>query len=121
MYTLSKLHIVVSSCPRSPDPETVALHEDCVHVLLSLTCSPPGLHLLVSSGGPQTAARALVAGGGGGGGASIKQLLVHLLGHPAVVARHREVVEEVVSLLAAEFRDNQVHNALCDCSSVLYI
>ena len=89
----------------------MALHEDCVQVLLSLTTSPWGLHLLVSGGSLQTAARALVAGGGGR--ASIKQLLVHLLSHPAVVTRHREMVEEVVSQLAAEFRDNQVHMQLC--------
>ena len=85
----------------------MALHEDCVQVLLSLTSSPWGLHLLVSGGSLQTSARALVAGGGGR--AYIKQLLVHLLSHPAVVPRHREMVEEVVSQLAAEFRDNQVH------------
>ena len=77
-------------------------------MLLSLTCSPLGLHLLLASGCPQAAARALVAGVGHT--AAVRQLLVRVLGQAAVVARHREEAAEAVGILAAEFRGNQACN-----------
>lgn len=49
---------------------------------------------------------------------SVKRLLVHVLSQTPVVVRHREEVGEAVSLLATEFRENQVHSqsvAVADC------
>ena len=85
--------------------ECETLRDDCVQVLLSLSHSPRGLHLLVASGCLQTAARALVEGGRCKTG--LGQLLIHLLSHTAVVDRHRQEAAEAVILLAHEFRVKQ--------------
>ena len=81
------------------------MQEDCVQVLLSLSHSPHGLHLLASSGCPLVAARALMSSGGSR--ASLKQLLLNSLSNSAVVARHRQAVEKAVALLASHFRASQ--------------
>lgn len=82
------------------------MQEDCLQILLSLTCSPAGLHLLLSSGCMVVASRLLVAGGACR--SSVRRLVEAMVGQSAVVARHSETVGEVVSILASEFRANQV-------------
>ena len=82
------------------------MQEDCLQILLSLTCSPAGLHLLLSSDCMLVAARLLV--GGGGCRSSVRKLVEAMMGQSVVVARHSEMVGEVVSILATEFRANQV-------------
>lgn len=103
--TTSSSSPYISRCAES-DVETVAVQEDCLQILLSLTYSPAGLHLLLSSGCMLVAARLLV--GGGGCRSSVRKLVEAMVAQPSVVARHSEMIGEVVSILATEFRANQV-------------
>ena len=89
--------------------ERDGLCQDCLQLLLSLTASPKGVHLLLSNGSLQTVASQLAEREGGEGvRESLRLLLERLLGQEAVVIRYGEQVEEMVGMLASGFKHRQV-------------
>ena len=87
-----------------------AVQEDCAHILLSLTCTPRCLHLLVTNDCLLTITRLLVnTEREGGGRDNLRQLLIHIITQPSVIMRYTDQIREVISLLAIGFKDNQVY------------
>ena len=94
-----------------------AVCQDCLQLLLSLTASPKGVHILLTSGCLQTVARELGERDGGGERESLRLLLERLLCQEAVVLRYGEVVEETVRLLASAFSERQA----CQLSEKIFL
>lgn len=97
-----------------------AVCQDCLQLLLSLTASPKGVHILLTSGCLQTVARELGERDGREERESLRLLLERLLCQEAVVLRYGEMVEETVNLLASAFSERQARQLLGKNISILF-